>query len=53
LYIASQQGQVEVVKELIRAGANIEAVFKTGFTPLYVAARLNDLFIFNNEKDNE
>jgi ankyrin repeat protein len=39
LYIACQQGQLEVAKVLLEAKCNIEAVFKTGFTPLYVAAR--------------
>ena len=47
LYIASSNGHHEVVKELLRNNANIEATDKNGFTPLFCGIFLNELFIFN------
>lgn len=39
LFIAAQQGYLEIVKLLVANGADIEYSFKGGFTPLYVAAQ--------------
>jgi ankyrin repeat protein len=39
LYIACQNGHRKVVEYLISKGADIEARFKDGFTPIYIAAQ--------------
>lgn len=41
LHIASLAGQEEVVKILIRNGANANVQSQNGFTPLYMAAQEN------------
>ena len=38
-HIASQEGHLEVVKILIEHGAEIEAIYKDGYTPLYIASQ--------------
>ena len=45
LFIASENGHLEVVKELLRSKANIEAIDKYGNTPLIFGIFLNELFI--------
>jgi ankyrin repeat protein len=39
LYVASQEGRVEVVRELLNHIANVNMANKDGFTPLYVASQ--------------
>ena len=34
LYVSSQKGHMEVVRELLNHGANLNAAYKYGFTPL-------------------
>ncbi|NXW36735.1 ANK2 protein, partial [Phaetusa simplex] len=43
LHIASLAGQAEVVKVLVKEGANINAQSQNGFTPLYMAAQENHI----------
>ena len=38
LYIASQNGHLDVVRELLARGANIEAADNDGVTPLIIAS---------------
>ena len=40
LYIASANGHLDVVRELLARGANIEAASNGGFTPLILASWL-------------
>ena len=42
------RGQLEVVKELLRNKANIEATSEYGSTPLIYGIFLNELFISNS-----
>ena len=37
LYVASQRGNLDVVKYLLTRGANIEEKFDNGYTPLFIA----------------
>ena len=46
--IASNNGNIEIVKELLNKNANIEAKSNTGYTPLMFGIFLNELFIFNS-----
>ena len=46
LFIASWNGHLEVVKELLRKKANIEAVDSDGYTPLIWGIFLNELFTY-------
>lgn len=41
LHIASLAGQEEVVKVLVKLGANVNVQSQNGFTPLYMAAQEN------------
>jgi ankyrin repeat protein len=56
LYIASQEGHVEVVKILLKYNADVHATFSAGYTPLYIAAQkvlrhfLSLTIIISNEK---
>uniref|UniRef100_A0A672JFM4 Ankyrin 3a n=1 Tax=Salarias fasciatus TaxID=181472 RepID=A0A672JFM4_SALFA len=43
LHLASKEGHVEVVAELLKLGATVDAATKNGFTPLYMAAQENHL----------
>ncbi|MGC1181946.1 ankyrin repeat domain-containing protein [Legionella sp.] len=43
LYIAAMNGHLEVVKILLKQGADVHAVTKKGFTPLYSAAHQGHL----------
>jgi serine/threonine-protein phosphatase 6 regulatory ankyrin repeat subunit B len=45
LYLACQENHLEIVKTLIKNGANIEFSFREGFTPLYVACQTGNLDI--------
>ncbi len=45
LHIASLAGQEEVVKLLVKYHANINCQSQNGFSPLYMAARMNCLKI--------
>ena len=48
LFIASRNGQLEVVKELLKNKANIEATHNTGCTPLVCGIFLNELLFSNS-----
>jgi serine/threonine-protein phosphatase 6 regulatory ankyrin repeat subunit B len=37
LYIASREGHVEVLRELLNKVANVNAAAKEGFSPLHIA----------------
>ena len=39
LYLAVQDGTVEVVEELLNHGANVNTANKNGVTPLYIAVQ--------------
>ncbi len=39
LYIASQNGHIDVVKELVASGAQIDLQENTGTSPLYIASQ--------------
>ena len=39
LYIASQNGDVDIVKVLIKAGGNVNQAATTGALPLYIASQ--------------
>ena len=48
LFIACVRGNIEVVKELLKKKANIEAIDKNEFTPLLWGMFPNDLLISNS-----
>ena len=48
LFIASRNGHHEVIKELLRNKAKIEAIDHNGCTPLLCGNFLNELFIFKH-----
>ena len=46
LLIASKNGYIEIVKELLSRNANKEAKDENGWTPLMIGILLNGFFIF-------
>ena len=48
LFIASWNGYIEIVRELLNKNANVEAKDDLGFTPLMLGLFLNEKFIFNS-----
>ena len=45
LLMATQKGNLEIVKVLLEAGANVNAPNNHGCTPLMIAAKRNDILI--------
>jgi ankyrin repeat protein len=43
LWTAAEWGQLEAGRELVNAGADLEAIGPGGYTPLFAAARRGDL----------